>query len=303
MRKEWRCFFDHGSSIAMAMSYKRADEILPENILEILQNYVSGEAIYVPKKMECRKRWGSSTGVNEKLRIRNEQVFDQHRRGASTKELALQSAGDTERRGQYVPERESDKKERESSLSFFVGAAGKRHQLGLGGFAYHREIFGNILCAVLCNQKIFHAFTVKILPTFFQSHTKAGGGEGVRLCGGFADDGNACQFIVHGIPGGGVEDMMIEYVVFIETAFIDAGSHHGEIPDLDCAERCAAFGKGFLDADAKGRAVRSFTDGNHIAAKTDTGAFHTLREQVFFQFVGDIAFGDKTEINGRFRVA
>ena len=56
MRKEWRCFFDHGSSIAMAMSYKRADEILPENILEILQNYVSGEAIYVPKKKECRKR-------------------------------------------------------------------------------------------------------------------------------------------------------------------------------------------------------------------------------------------------------
>lgn len=71
------------------MGYKRADDILPENILEILQSYVSGEAIYVPKKKECRKRWGSSTGVNEKLRIRNEQIFDQHQRGASTNELAL----------------------------------------------------------------------------------------------------------------------------------------------------------------------------------------------------------------------
>ncbi len=71
------------------MSYKRADEILPENILEILQTYVSGEAIYVPKKKECRKRWGSSTGVNEMLRIRNEQILEQHREGASTKELAL----------------------------------------------------------------------------------------------------------------------------------------------------------------------------------------------------------------------
>lgn len=71
------------------MSYKRADDILPENILEILQTYVSGEAIYVPKRKECRKRWGSSTGVNEKLRSRNEQILEQHRKGVSTKELAL----------------------------------------------------------------------------------------------------------------------------------------------------------------------------------------------------------------------
>ncbi len=71
------------------MSYKRADDILPENILEILQTYVSGETIYVPKKKECRKRWGSDTGVNERLRIRNEQLLDQHQKGASTKELAL----------------------------------------------------------------------------------------------------------------------------------------------------------------------------------------------------------------------
>ena len=72
------------------MSYKRADEILPENIFEILQMYVSGEVIYVPKKKECRKRWGSSTGANEKLRIRNEQIFEQYQKGVSTKELALQ---------------------------------------------------------------------------------------------------------------------------------------------------------------------------------------------------------------------
>lgn len=71
------------------MSYIRADEILPENILEVLQTYVSGEAIYVPKKKECRKRWGSSTGVNEKLRIRNEQILEQYQKGVSTKELAL----------------------------------------------------------------------------------------------------------------------------------------------------------------------------------------------------------------------
>ncbi len=73
------------------MSYKRADDILPENILEILQMYVSGEAIYVPKKKECRKRWGSSTGVNETLRIRNEQILEQHRGGTSIKAFIAHS--------------------------------------------------------------------------------------------------------------------------------------------------------------------------------------------------------------------
>ena len=73
------------------MSYKRADEILPENILEILQTYVSGETIYVPKKKECRKKWGSMTGANENLRMRNEQIFGQYQAGISTKELAKKS--------------------------------------------------------------------------------------------------------------------------------------------------------------------------------------------------------------------
>lgn len=70
------------------MSYKRADEILPENILEILQMYVSGETIYVPNKKACRKKWGSATGTSESLRMRNEQIFSQYQEGISIKELA-----------------------------------------------------------------------------------------------------------------------------------------------------------------------------------------------------------------------
>lgn len=70
------------------MSYKRADEILPKDILECLQAYVSGETIYVPKKETCRKKWGSSTGVNEKLRLRNERILEQYQKGITIKELA-----------------------------------------------------------------------------------------------------------------------------------------------------------------------------------------------------------------------
>lgn len=70
------------------MSYKRADDILPEDVLETLQRYVSGELLYVPKKKECRRKWGSATGTNESLRLRNEQIFEQYQKGISTKELA-----------------------------------------------------------------------------------------------------------------------------------------------------------------------------------------------------------------------
>lgn len=69
------------------MGYKRADDVLPENILENLQKYVSGETIYVPKKHKERKKWGSGTGADEKLRLRNEQILEQHQKGIAVKEL------------------------------------------------------------------------------------------------------------------------------------------------------------------------------------------------------------------------
>lgn len=94
------------------MSYKRADDILPENILEILQLYVSGEAIYVPKKKECRKGWGSSTGVREKLRCRNEQILEQHRNGVETFVCKVCGRQDILNGSDY-------RKKRECVLSFF----------------------------------------------------------------------------------------------------------------------------------------------------------------------------------------
>ena len=70
------------------MGYKRADDVLPESMLESLQKYVSGETIYVPKKNAVRKKWGSGTGVNERLRLRNEQILKKYQKGITVKELA-----------------------------------------------------------------------------------------------------------------------------------------------------------------------------------------------------------------------
>lgn len=70
------------------MGYKRADEILPEDILRMLQKYVSGETIYVPKREESRKKWGINTGAQENLRRRNRQMFSEYQNGTTAKELA-----------------------------------------------------------------------------------------------------------------------------------------------------------------------------------------------------------------------
>ena len=56
------------------MGYKRADEILPEYVLKILQEYAGGELLYVPKKERDRKRWGTGTGMGERLRLRDETI-------------------------------------------------------------------------------------------------------------------------------------------------------------------------------------------------------------------------------------
>lgn len=72
------------------MGYKRADEVLPKDILRLVQKYVSGEIIYVPKREETRKKWGSNTDTRKKLDLRNRQILQEYRAGATIEELARQ---------------------------------------------------------------------------------------------------------------------------------------------------------------------------------------------------------------------
>lgn len=53
------------------MSYKKAIHILPEELLELIQEYVDGECIYIPRKSNNKKEWGSNTPTREELSIRN----------------------------------------------------------------------------------------------------------------------------------------------------------------------------------------------------------------------------------------
>ncbi|NOV87133.1 hypothetical protein BJV85_000104 [Clostridium acetobutylicum] len=39
------------------MSYKKAINIIPDYLLEKVQEYVDGEFIYIPRKAENKKKW------------------------------------------------------------------------------------------------------------------------------------------------------------------------------------------------------------------------------------------------------
>lgn len=72
------------------MKYKKAQEILPKHIIELLQNYVEGEYLYIPIKGNSKKAWGEKSGLKEELRERNKEIFNKYQSGTEIKELINQ---------------------------------------------------------------------------------------------------------------------------------------------------------------------------------------------------------------------
>ncbi len=68
------------------MSYIRADEILPRELLEAIQHYVDGQTIYIPRKE--KQEWGSGTSAREFYRERNERICQACQEGISEEELS-----------------------------------------------------------------------------------------------------------------------------------------------------------------------------------------------------------------------
>jgi len=70
------------------MGYKRAEEILPKDIIELIQQYVDGESIYIPRKNDSRQEWGTNTTIKQELIHRNMKIAREYAKGYSTTELA-----------------------------------------------------------------------------------------------------------------------------------------------------------------------------------------------------------------------
>jgi Mor family transcriptional regulator len=70
------------------MRYSKAQNVLPVEILKIIQEYVDGEYLYIPRKNGNKKAWGEKSGTRNSLKYRNVEIFNKHNEGASIIELA-----------------------------------------------------------------------------------------------------------------------------------------------------------------------------------------------------------------------
>jgi Mor family transcriptional regulator len=69
------------------MQYLNGKDVLPNHLLEALQQYVNGCVIYVPSAIE-RIGWGEKSGTKTKLADRNKQICFDFEAGHSIKELS-----------------------------------------------------------------------------------------------------------------------------------------------------------------------------------------------------------------------
>jgi Mor family transcriptional regulator len=55
------------------MKYLNASDILPDELLQEVQKYAQGKALYIPRNNE-RKKWGEGSGARGYYEQRNEEI-------------------------------------------------------------------------------------------------------------------------------------------------------------------------------------------------------------------------------------
>lgn len=70
------------------MKYAKAQDVLPEKIVKIIQEYVDGKYLYVPRKKGNHKAWGENSGIKNSLKIRNNEIYIKYIEGTAVDKLA-----------------------------------------------------------------------------------------------------------------------------------------------------------------------------------------------------------------------
>lgn len=69
------------------MKYRKAADVLPDELLKEVQKYVNGEALYFPKYKE-HKNWGDITGAKDFYIQRNNEIKKKYRQNVSLEDIA-----------------------------------------------------------------------------------------------------------------------------------------------------------------------------------------------------------------------
>ena len=68
------------------MSYIKADEVLPRELAEAIQQFADGKLLYIPRKE--KRKWGSETAAWTFFRERNERICAACEAGVSVRDLS-----------------------------------------------------------------------------------------------------------------------------------------------------------------------------------------------------------------------
>lgn len=71
------------------MSYIKAEEILPMELIRKIQEYADGVYIYIPRKPGARHPWGQETEYKSELKARNDRIRNDFAAGQSVTALSL----------------------------------------------------------------------------------------------------------------------------------------------------------------------------------------------------------------------
>ncbi len=69
-------------------AYKKADNLLPKELLDEIQKYVQGEYLYIPSTSGNRKAWGEKSGARKELAKRNEEIRKAFNEGMTIETLS-----------------------------------------------------------------------------------------------------------------------------------------------------------------------------------------------------------------------
>ena len=67
-------------------THKNARDILPDRLLRELQEYISGETLYIPKSQE-KKPWGETSGARSYYKQRNAEIRKKYAGGSKIEDL------------------------------------------------------------------------------------------------------------------------------------------------------------------------------------------------------------------------
>lgn len=70
------------------MGYKNANGILPESLLDAIQEYVDGEYLYIPRKGSNKKSWGELRKTRTYYSVRNAEISEKYKEGISVGKLS-----------------------------------------------------------------------------------------------------------------------------------------------------------------------------------------------------------------------